>query len=629
MIVRKTFAFIAITSLLVSLGSTVQAEPTAEKALGYVPVQTNVSYETPEQDEVAKCKIAPESANGQTAWVVRGANNQILRKFVDTNADNQVDQWRYYSNGLEVYRDIDADFNRKADQYRWLGTEGTRWGIDQDEDGRIDSWKMISAEEVSLELVTAIREKDLPRFKALLVTSRELESLGLGAQLKKEVGQRISKAPAAFTELTRTQNVVQRTTSWLDFGGLHPGIVPAGTTGTTKDIVVYENAVAMVESKGNHGQIQIGTMIQVGPTWKLISAPAVGSKQGADGLFFQVAQHIPATQQEGAGSISEEQQELIAKLEDLDQRQSRARTTTELRRLNGERADLLEKLAAASTGNDRDMWLRQLADSISAASQSGEYPDGTARLKKLFEEVKDSSKDKSLIAHCKFCYMTADYSDKLQAEDADFPKVQEKWISDLEEFVADYPKTPDTAEVMVQLATAEEFSGNEEKAAKWYTRIVRTFPDSTVASKAKGAQRRLNSVGKSIAMSGRTADGRKVDLTAYRGKTVLLHYWASWFGPSEQDMKLLKQLQSQYARKDFVVVGVNLDNDRETLMKFLRTNKINWPQMFEPGGLDSPLANQMGIFTLPVMVLIDESGKVLNRNIHLSELEGELRKRLR
>ena len=55
-------------------------------------------------------------------------NGKILRKFVDTNGDNIVDQWGYFNDGVEVYRDIDSNFNGKADQYRWLNTAGTRWG---------------------------------------------------------------------------------------------------------------------------------------------------------------------------------------------------------------------------------------------------------------------------------------------------------------------------------------------------------------------------------------------------------------------------------------------------------------------------------------------------------------------
>ena len=59
-------------------------------------------------------------------------------------------------------------------------------------------------------------------------------------------------------------------------------------------------------------------------------------------------------------------------------------------------------------------------------------------------------------------------------------------------------------------------------------------------------------------------------------------------------------------------------------MAFLKTNKVPWPQLFETGGLDSRFANSMGILTLPTMLLIDKQGKVVNRNIHVTELDREV-----
>ena len=46
-----------------------------------------------------------------------------------------------------------------------------------------------------------------------------------------------------------------------------------------------------------------------------------------------------------------------------------------------------------------------------------------------------------------------------------------------------------------------------------------------------------------------------------------------------------------------------------------------WPQLYEPGGLDSPLANALGILTLPTMLLVDKEGKVVNRNLHGAEID--------
>ena len=118
-----------------------------------------------------KCTIKAEKIDGQTGWVVRNPHGQILREFVDTNGDNVVDRWSYFKDGIEVYRDIDSNYNGKADQCRWLNTAGTRWGIDKAEDGKIDSWKAISPEEVTAEVVLAIRDKDPARFARVLLTS--------------------------------------------------------------------------------------------------------------------------------------------------------------------------------------------------------------------------------------------------------------------------------------------------------------------------------------------------------------------------------------------------------------------------------------------------------------------------
>ena len=72
--------------------------------------------------------LKPKRSTAKPGWIVRDGNGRILRSFVDTNGDNVVDLWCYYQGGIEVYRDIDRNFNGKPDQYRWLNTAGTRWG---------------------------------------------------------------------------------------------------------------------------------------------------------------------------------------------------------------------------------------------------------------------------------------------------------------------------------------------------------------------------------------------------------------------------------------------------------------------------------------------------------------------
>ena len=159
--------------LLAALGGqSAVAAPTAADALKLTPIQKDVDYATPAQQDLEKCTIKAEKLNNQTGWVIRDKSGTILRRFVDTNADNVVDQWSYYLDGLEVYRDIDADYNGKPDQCRWFNTAGIRWGLDTNEDGKIDRWKEISAEEASDELVRAIAERDTTRFAAAAPAAR-------------------------------------------------------------------------------------------------------------------------------------------------------------------------------------------------------------------------------------------------------------------------------------------------------------------------------------------------------------------------------------------------------------------------------------------------------------------------
>ena len=134
-----------------------------------------------------------------------GPDGGLLRRFVDTNGDNRIDQWCYYRGGVEVYRDIDGDFNEKADQYRWFGTGGMRWGLDRNEDGQIDEWKWISPEEVSAELVRAIGQKDARRFAALLVTPEELKKLGFKPEAAERIAKRTGTAKSKFAEFAAGQ----------------------------------------------------------------------------------------------------------------------------------------------------------------------------------------------------------------------------------------------------------------------------------------------------------------------------------------------------------------------------------------------------------------------------------------
>ena len=127
--------------------SPLQAKPpTVQDALTAIqPIQVDVPFDRPDKDQMAKCVLESINEGGVTGYVVRNETGQILRRFLDTNKDTKLDIWCYYRDGIETYRDIDSNFNGRTDEYRWLGTAGIRWGVDDNEDGKIDRWRAISA----------------------------------------------------------------------------------------------------------------------------------------------------------------------------------------------------------------------------------------------------------------------------------------------------------------------------------------------------------------------------------------------------------------------------------------------------------------------------------------------------
>jgi thiol-disulfide isomerase/thioredoxin len=170
----------------------------------------------------------------------------------------------------------------------------------------------------------------------------------------------------------------------------------------------------------------------------------------------------------------------------------------------------------------------------------------------------------------------------------------------------------------------QEFVGKTEEATKWYKQLVADFPNAEPAGKARGALQRLGSVGKPMQLKGNDIQGGTVDVANVRRKAVLIHYWANWCVPCKADMVLLKDFYAKKGGRDFEIIGVCLDNDAAAAKQYLSENRFAWKNIIEPGGLDGRLANEMGVMTLPLMVLIDPSGNVANNNIHVAELESEL-----
>ncbi len=629
---RLAAASCCVLVLAIVIPSAVLAEdpPRAQFMLEkFQPLQADVEYERPDAADVGKCRVSIDRSRSHSGWKVVGPAGQVLRRFLDTNRNNLVDQWRYYQNGIEVYRDIDANHNGKVDQSRWLNTGGSRWGVDSNEDGRIDSWRRISAEEVSRVAVEALLRRDADLLQTILLNRQDMQALGIVPKLEKSLlaavadpSSRLAKSPALAVG-----------SRWIRFDCSQPGLIPSDEGKATKDLEVYESALAIIDVGGKSGLVQIGELVKVGQAWKLTSLPVplAGDtvQVTAGGVLLQPATTSVAVATPG---VSPQMQKLLDQLRELDSSPPAATATRDaVSNYHARRSNVLSGLSlAASIPSERDQWGRQLIDNLTALVQSGTWPDALRRLAAEELRLKKRDPKSPLVPFVTYRHLLARYSRSVQAatEQAAQVKVQQQWLSDLEGFIAGFPQAEDTPEAIWQLGTAHEFAARTDDARTWYSKLARQYARTPAGERAAGALVRLDLKGKPLVVGGRNLANTSVRSDSYRGKVLLVVYWATWCKPCTEELPALQALYAQYRGRGFEILGVNLDLDRTPVPAYISTHRVTWATLHEPGGLDSRLARQLGILSLPTMVLVDRRGTVISAEATLADLKTELPKLL-
>lgn len=621
---RKCWSASLVCGFLMAASvGTVHAQVTAEQVLNIKPAQKDVDVETPTGEDLAKCKLEVE---GGTGWLLLGPQGQVLRRFVDTDKNNKVDTFSYYLNGLEIYRDYDTNGNDKVDQSRWMNTAGSRWGIDNNEDGKIDAWKRISAEEASREAVKAMVAGDEAALQTVLASAEDLQALNVKGELASKIQERLATPGAKLAQIRSKSKIITPKTTWARFDSsmLMPNLIPAESGKAQNDLLVYENVMAIVDVGGESAFIQIGEMVQVGNTWKLtqIPEPVEGERLEAEaGLLLQQLVSLDGASSSG---VSAEMQKLIEELQALDKAAPQPTSPpAAIERYNVTRATLLGRIASAvENREDRQIWLRQQIEWIATATQMNSYPNGDAELAKFEQSLAADPNDVDLLAFVVFQRMLSGYNTSLQkATDKDRPAIQENWLKSLEDFARKYPKSSNASDALLQLAITHEFNGNAQEAQKWYQAIIGGYAESNAARRARGALRRLTLKGQRIQLAGQGLGGGSINLQAYQGKVVAVIFWATWCTPCTEDLPQIQELYRQHQRDGFEIVGVNLDAPGAPVQQYIQQHKVPWPHIYEEGALESRPAIEYGIISLPTVFLIDKRGVVVSQNSSVDELK--------
>ncbi len=125
------------------------------------------------------------------------------------------------------------------------------------------------------------------------------------------------------------------------------------------------------------------------------------------------------------------------------------------------------------------------------------------------------------------------------------------------------------------------------------------------------------------AIATKTADEEEWRLNNQKGKEVLVFFWATTCGYSQRAIPDMKAIYSKYGkREDFIMVGVALDKDRDTLACFSSVNKIPWLNLFEEGmGWDNGFSRAFAVHRIPSLWIIDKNGII--RGFNLSPVQAE------
>jgi peroxiredoxin len=157
--------------------------------------------------------------------------------------------------------------------------------------------------------------------------------------------------------------------------------------------------------------------------------------------------------------------------------------------------------------------------------------------------------------------------------------------------------------------------------------LIKKFPaDSGVIFFHTGVTRLLSTaVGqKAPEIRMPSPDGKEIALSDYRGKVVLIDFWASWCAPCRREMPSVVAAYKQYKDKGFEIFGVSLDQDKARWIEAIAADHITWPQVSDLKHWQSAAARLYNVQSIPYTVLLDREGRIVAKNLRGKDLEKKL-----
>jgi len=175
-----------------------------------------------------------------------------------------------------------------------------------------------------------------------------------------------------------------------------------------------------------------------------------------------------------------------------------------------------------------------------------------------------------------------------------------------------------------------------EKAAAIMSTVATNYPNTEFGDSANKLVAQMATMAAAKKMQDKLAIGTKfpdfavtnlnglpLSVHKFKGKVVLLDFWATWCPPCRAELPTVIDLYKKYHADGFQIIGINLDSERDQLTAFLQDKPdMNWPQYSDGYGWTNVLVLKYGVTAIPHTILIGPNGRIIGNNVHGEGLEN-------